>query len=225
MIQPRPDAFHHVTFAGWQVTEPVTAITDLLIALISFLCTLQLVKAKQKVKGYQSHYWTLFFLFMGLSTTAGAITHGARYYLNESSFHASFAMMNIFSGFSSLFAQLATFRYIQNNKPYWFKHLIFSLGFLFLISFLVTWKFGVTNAYATLTFLYALYVHYQNKSQHPGAGYISNGILVSFLSAIAFLFKLSISDIWFNHKDIAHVFIMISLVIMYKGARLIQQST
>lgn len=222
MIVPKPEDFHHIDFLGLRITEPVTAGTDILIFLLSIFLSILLYRSSKKPDHPQKNHWTCFFFFMGVSTLAGAITHGARYYLTDTSFISFFGAMNVFSGFSSLSAQLATFSYRMNRKPSWLLFLFIIVNVIFITAVLISQTFVITNIYVTLTFLFVLFIHLKTYKQDKGSFYISAGILVSFITAFVFLSRISISDIWFNHKDIAHIFIMLSLVIMYKGAKRIQ---
>ena len=63
----------HLTFLGFQVAEPVTALTDFILTVMCFAFYFQLFSRKKETS-IQS--WRLFFLFMGISTLLGAITHG-----------------------------------------------------------------------------------------------------------------------------------------------------
>lgn len=220
MIIPRPEDFHHIEIGGLLITEPVTAGTDLLVAILSFSLSLKLSRSTELP--FRRQYWTLFFLFMGASTFAGTVTHGFRYYLSGNGMILVFSLMNILTALTCLYAQTATLRFLLKEVSLQVKWALFILFALFMIAFFVEWRFTITNIYITIGYLFVLYHHIKKKRIFNGAGYIVNGILISFATAVVFSFKLSVSDIWFNHKDIAHVIMMLSIYVMHKGARIIQ---
>jgi hypothetical protein len=222
MIVPSPEDFLSTTISGLRITEPTTAITDLIIAIVAIILSLLIyghVKTVNKNLVGKDLYWCMFFLFMGLSTFAGAITHGLRFYLPGNKLVCTFLFMNGLSLVSSLFAQLATIEYEIKGKKPWMR-IVTVIGFiLFLVTVLTVQSFAVTNIYATLTFLFVLYHHWRSwKNGKLPSKYIVYGILISFITAIVFLMKISFSE-WFNHKDIAHVFILISIIVMFRGAK------
>jgi di/tricarboxylate transporter len=221
MIVPSPEDFLSIELGALKITEPVTAGTDLLIALIAIILAVLIFIRVRKIAEPvgRNLSWFYFFLFMGLSTFAGALSHGLRYYLPGSAFLFMFTLMNVLSGVSSLYAQLATIDFEVENRTRRMKSFAVLLFICFIM--LVIWirSFTVTNIYVTGTFLFVLYNHRRSwkKGKNPSK-YICYGILISFITAFVFLFKISLSE-WFNHKDIAHVFIMISLLVMYQGAK------
>ena len=66
-----------------------------------------------------------------------------------------------------------------------------------------------------------LYIHVLSgkKYGNRSANWIALGITISFLTAVVFTLKISVSD-WFNFKDIAHVIMMISVCLIFYGVGL-----
>jgi hypothetical protein len=222
MEVPSPDEFLSVEIGGLKITEPTTAGTDVVIAIIAFVISAAIFKHIRDHKSRlfpSDRYWLYFFLFLGLSTLAGALSHGLRYYLPASSFVAIFTTMNVLSMISSYNAQLATIEFEIERPSPWMKVTALSLMIIFILLVSFFQKFAITNVYVSCTFLFVLYHHWRSwKKGKQSSKYICFGIMISFITAFVFLLKLSVSE-WFNHKDIAHVLIMISLIVMYKGAR------
>jgi hypothetical protein len=71
---------------------------------------------------------------------------------------------------------------------------------------------------AGIVLIYSFIIHFikYNKLNERGSGFVVFGIGVSFISIITHTLKISINE-WFNYKDISHVIISISLLIIYKG--------
>lgn len=83
-------------------------------------------------------------------------------------------------------------------------------------------NFLIIKIHAAIALLYSFIVHYivYRRTEEKGSGLVVLGIFISFLPIIVHSLKFSIDE-WFNYKDIAHVIMIISLVVIYKGARLI----
>ena len=62
------------------------------------------------------------------------------------------------------------------------------------------------------------------KNNIQSAKLIGFGISISIFSAAAHTFKISLSP-WFNHNDISHIFIITSLVLMYRGVAACESDT
>ena len=214
----------HFTFLGFRVAEPVTALTDFILTAMCFAFYFQLVIRKQEAR---IQPWRLFFLFMGFSTLLGAITHG--WFENHNIFGYNFlwSLMQLFSGLSVFYAQLATIKNIENTGiPIYStpeKSVLFCRLqlFVFFISVIVFQSFLTVVINSTLGFLMVLYIQLvANKKGNRSAGWIAFGITISFITAIVHALKISVNE-WFTYKDFAHVIMMISLSIMFYGVGLI----
>ena len=87
----------------------------------------------------------------------------------------------------------------------------------YIIITLINNDFLVIKIHAGLVLTYSLIIHIITYfKKQTGSGWVAGGILVSFISIIIHSLKLSIHE-WFNYKDIAHIVILISSIIMVKG--------
>lgn len=88
---------------------------------------------------------------------------------------------------------------------------------ILLVFATLTGKFILIKIPAGAALIYSLVIHYQSKRKGiTGATSVVAGIWISFLSIVVHSLKLAIND-WFNHKDIAHVIIAASLIIICRG--------
>lgn len=204
-----------ITIAGISVHEPMTVFTDFIIAALAFMFHTKLKKTTSPV----INYWGYFFLFFGLSTFVGAFSH-AFFLIHDGWMYKSFWLpMQIINGIAVYFAQQATLVSVLQTHPsrrtweiiYKFQLIAFMIAVPLFQNFLVT---VIENA---LGLIPIMILHYKYKEHYTKI--IANGIAISFLTAIIHISKFSLHA-YFNYNDIAHVFIMISLAVMFRGVKM-----
>jgi hypothetical protein len=204
-----------ISISGVSIHEPMTVFTDLLIAAFAIAFYFQLKNKEDAI----TRDWSYFFLFLGLSTFFGACSH-AFFAVHEGWRYKSFWLpMQIINGFGIYFAQQATFRTaLENstNRTKWKWSYMIQLA-AFIIALLWIQKYIVTIIENAIGLIPVMILHYQHKRSFSRM--IANGIAISFITAFVNLGKLSLHA-YFNYNDIAHVFILISLYVIYKGVRM-----
>jgi hypothetical protein len=212
----------HTTIFGFLIAEPTTAITDFILAA---LCLVFYFRFAANNKEDGSFYWKRFFLFMGISTLVGGITHAFLENHNTNMYSFFWLSMQLLSGLSVLYSQIATIHSIPNPNIPLYRTMKTSLLLsriqfvLFAVAVLLFRNFIVVVTNSTVGFLMVLYIHALSgrKYGNRASAWIALGIMVSFLTAIIYTLKISINQ-WFNFKDIAHVIMMISISFIFYGA-------
>lgn len=203
-----------ITIAGIPVHEPMTVFTDFIISTIAVLFYFKL----KKINALAVYYWRFFFLFFGISTFVGAFSH-AFFLIHDGWMYKSFWLpMQLINGMAVYFAQQATLVSVlktSSSKKTWEKIYKFQL-IAFMIAVPLFQNFLVTVIENAFGLIPVMIMHYRYKKHY--AKTLANGIAISFLTAIIHLSKFSLHA-YFNYNDIAHVFIMISLWVMYKGVK------
>jgi hypothetical protein len=203
-----------ISISGVSIHEPMTVLTDLLITVLAITFYFQL---KNKTDG-PTRNWSYFFLLLGLSTFLGACSH-AFFAVHDGWQYKSFWLpMQATNGIAIYYAQQATYSSILEssiNKTKWKWSYVIQLV-VFISALFWIHKYIVTIIENAIGLIPIMVLHYQYKK--PFARMIANGIAISFITAFINLGKLSLHA-YFNYNDIAHVFIMISLYVMYKGVR------
>lgn len=199
-----------IPFFGIHIYEPVTVITDI---IISIFCFYYFIKLKKSEYGNLYRY---FFLYVSLSTLVGSASHA---FFKESEgilFKTIWITGHFLSALSIYYIQLATASFFAKPQHYktW-KYLFLSQLIVLNVLDLILQNFLVVVVNNALGLIPIMIIHFRDK-KYTFSKYIGWGIATSFLTAFVFIFKLSYSE-WFNHKDIAHVVMMISLWIMYRG--------
>ncbi len=204
-----------ITISGFPIHEPMTVFTDLIIACIAIIIYFRLKNSHDQT----TMYWSYFFLFLGLATFIGSFSH-ALFAVHEGWRYKSFWLtMQVINAIGIYFAQQATLISVLQNsssRNSWKWSYLIQL-FAFVVALLIVQKYIVSIIENAVGLIPIMILHY--KDRRPFAKTIASGIAVSFIPAFVHMAKLSIHD-YFNYNDLAHVFIMISLYIIYRGVRL-----
>jgi len=177
-------------------------VSDLVLSLFAFFIFSQLRIISRK--------WSLFFLFMGISSFAGGIYHG----FFETVELLRFLPWILFSA-ALVSAQLAAYQNVKSNLV---KTIftIKSAALLILSIQNVSFNFLVIDTILSLFGFIVIGNFFFLKSLSK---YISYGILISFLSVFVVVFKINIHPEFLTQNDIGHYITIITLFVMSKGVR------
>jgi|1185.fasta_scaffold41549_1 hypothetical protein len=204
-----------IYIGGFPIHEPTTVFTDYIISGASIVFYFKMKGIKEEA----THFWSYFFLFMGLSSFVGSFSH-ALYAVHEGWGYKSFWLsMQVINGIAIYYGQQATRVSVLATSPAkktW--KLIYMIQLpVFIIAVFLFQNYTVTVIENALGLIPIMILHYKDKRYF--ARTIANGIAISFITVIVRLSKFSI-HVYFNYNDMAHVFILASLYYMYKGARM-----
>jgi hypothetical protein len=156
---------------------------------------------------------------MGVSTFLGGLSHAMSFYLGTIQFKVLWIMTQVMSGFALYFAQLATVESIFRKSNV--RKILISIVSVELLAFvlLITFyqNFFLVKLNTAIVFIPMLIINlitYRNGRKK--AGWIAGAILILCLTAYVHAAKLSVS-LWFNHNDISHVLISLSLYFFFLG--------
>jgi hypothetical protein len=209
-----------IVFGDFAIHEPVTVLTDYIITILAFIYYWKLPSTNEVVKN-----WRLFFFFLSLSTFFGGSSH-ALFAVHEGwKYKSLWLPMQFINGIALYYAQKATLLSVLKNSK---NHNIWKLSYmiqlvLYYIVLIMVQKYIVTIIDNALALIPIMILHLTTKEKENYYQYIGWGIAVSFITAIVHGLKFSLHD-YFNYNDIAHVFIMISLTVMYQGLRLLNDN-
>lgn len=204
---------------GVRVDEPVTMMTDILVAVICFYAFFMMIRRGGEGKVFT--YLKYFFLLMGVSTFLGGfLGHGFNYALNIY-WKLPYWLISMFS---VALAERAVIVYSGGlTKPIYarvFRWMnLIELGIFIVIAFwTLDFIFVVAHSAYGLLFIVGIfhgYIYY--KTKHKGSRLFLIGVAWSLLGAVVFLSRFGFGH-WFNHLDISHVLMAISAWFFYKGA-------
>ena len=209
---------------GFQITEPVIALTDLLIALVAFYCWRQWKKLKKQGSFY--NLMNYYFILISISTFMGGVfAHALLHYygqiqkvpgwqvgmlavfclelasIEQAKSHLSATLLSVFKTLAIAKLLVAMFLSISTQSfTYVGLHLAIGLFVVMLIPHLVVYR----------------------VSKDEGNKYFLMGIGFFVVVAIVFAKKISPHP-FFTEQDVSHVLIAISVYLFYKGAKLILQ--
>ncbi len=199
------------------IHEPVTLLTDYINACFAFYFFWKLRTSTNKT----INNWAYFFGIFGISTFLGGSAHGFFAIHEGINYKTVWLGMQIASGLAVYFAQQATLTSALSNSKFstqWKWSYKIQL-IIFIITVLIIQNFIITVIDNALALIPIMILHYINKEEKLGNIKIANGIAVSFLTAIIHTTKFSLHA-YFNFNDIAHVFILVSLFLMYRGVKM-----
>jgi hypothetical protein len=208
-----------IYIGGLQIDEPITVLTDLIFCAVCFYAYYK-TKRISNIKAIK--LYSLFFLTTGISTLIAAlIGHAFLYHFGKDAKIFGW-VLGIFSISFSLFAVLNHTKSIIGNKTY--KTLLYFSYLEILVSLICTfcfWSFIVVIIHTTFSFLFMVvpleYLKYK-KTKSQLSLYMIYGVGFMLIAALCHLLKLGFG-IWFNHLDVSHVFMTLSVYSMYFGVK------
>lgn len=218
-MDPLEFDYTYTTLFGAQIFEPVTILTNAAIAIVCVYSFFQLNKTKTNI----AFQWSMFFVLIGLSSIVGSLGHGVHYQLGNSFFKCVEFFMNAISLIAIYYCyQAAHTNYsIQKTKQTKLLRNIV-IVWITLLLLITIWfsNFILIKIHAGIVLSYSFVVHLITyKRKIAGSGWIAFGIGVSFISILTHSLKVKLSD-WFNHKDISHLIMAVSLLLIFKGVQL-----
>ena len=207
-----------------RVDEPITTLTDLIFCGVCFFAFYK-TKNLSSVKSLNLYRW--FFLLTGLSTMVAALIGHA--FLYHFGFNAKIYGW-VFGVFGISFAQFAALYHTQNSiskKPHKILFVICCIEVVaaFILT-VVVWSFVVVEIHTAFGLVLIVtileYIHYKKTNSSLSINMIY-GVGLAVLAVICHISKLAMS-VWFNHIDLSHIFMALSMYMMYKGVASYQNS-
>lgn len=200
--------------------EPVTFLTDFLVAVFCVLFAIQI----KKESPHNLAAWRYFFIFMGISSLIGAFAHLFFHYTGIYFKMVSWAA----TGISIYFAEKASYNIFSNrttNKVFTLISLVKLAAYIVLLivlqSFLVSKINIILGLIGISTTIFLIkYIKEKEKAYLR----IASGYLVAISLVFIHGFKIAISR-WFNHNDLSHVFMILCLYIIYTGVIKLKHSS
>ena len=214
-----------IIIEGIKIMEPVAGLTNFVISASGIFIFLRLT-GKQTLPILRNQKWPYFFLCMGVSSFLGALTHGSRFYTDDTTFYVLWLTMQAIIGAGVSFAQLGTIEYIfSDNKN---KRILNTVVWIQLALFIVVAismkMFVIVTIHSAVGLLSVFFVNlFSFKKEKLSGRWISAGVFVTIITAVVHGTKFSI-DKWFNYKDLSHLLIVVSLFLMFIGVKYINET-
>ena len=207
-----------ITLGEFAIHQPVTAITNIMIAAF---CLTYSLKLKQLNSNDESLvYWRYYLNFLMGATLLGACTH-ALFAQHEGFGYMSFWLatqaVNCIGVYAAQKAMLTSVLNESANKNLYTKLINIQLV-VFIIAVFVFKNFMVVVLNTAFGFIPIFYTHLIDSRKNPESMWIVMGVVVLFSTAITFIGKFSLHK-YFNFLDISHVLIMIKLTMFFVGIK------
>ena len=216
MIEPQPS----IEFFGLLIHEPVTALTDVLVAVINLIAYFKLKSIPNR--GNVHTLFIYYFLTMAVATFLGgvvghALLHYVPFYMKVPGWITSMLSVALLERAIIQYSR----KLIDVKIGAFFSKLniIELLTFLLLSLITLNFQFVLIHAaygMAIVVVGFAGFVYYKERS--VGSKRILQAVLISAIGAFFFVFQIGFNK-WFNHVDISHVFMMVASVVYYLGSR------
>ncbi len=204
------------TATGWTQHVSITVLTNLVIALQAAVLTLRVLPGS---RSDAERYWGWFFGFMAVAALAGAVKHA---YPPDPSLPPRFwgiIISNTASAAAAGFAQLATIETVLGGSAVrrWMQRVVILQVVGVWISTLM-WPGFLPALVCTVAGLTPVLIVESACSlrDRPGASAIASGFALTALGGFAYVLKVSPAP-WLTYIDIAHLFTVASLALIYLG--------
>ncbi|MES2512592.1 MAG: hypothetical protein V4580_00555 [Bacteroidota bacterium] len=200
-----------------RIDEPITTVTDFLFIGVCFYA---FAKTKQfsAYKGVNLYRW--FFLLTGISSLIAALIGHA--FLYHFGFEAK--IYGWVTGIISIsFAQFAALHHTRSSVTQttfkalqianYIEIIIASILLFVIYSFTVV---EVHTAYSLVINVTVLECIHYKKTKSLLSKNMILGVGICVLAVMCHVFKIAFS-VWFNHLDLSHIFMALSMYMMYRG--------
>lgn len=201
------------------LAEPVSSLSDLLLAVIAFILYRR-IRSYKKLKISEKD-WARFFLFLAYSTFCGGLAHAIFNRESNPVYDIIWLLMQLFSGIAVYYALSAAIhseiKYTRQQnlfrKAAYLQLLIFLPSVLYFSDF----KVVAVNSFIAIVALLIIYL-FSKQSTWLHRALITSGFLISVIAVYVNHTKNSLAP-WFNHNDLSHVIMFLSLLLIYKGVK------
>lgn len=204
-------------------TEQTTAITDVILAIVSFFMTISVFKSGYKTDLLKTRIWVGAFGLLCLAAVLGAIAHGIK--MSEFTNYLIWQPLNFSLGMAiALFAAGVIYDWKSFSIPKSLFITLIAAGVIFYaITFFIPGSFFVFILYeaAAMIFSLVMYIYLWNARKLPGALFMTIGILITIIAAVVqALNNISLTFIWeFDHNGLFHLIQIIGLPFLYVGLK------
>lgn len=211
-----PTTFPGITFHGIYIHEPGGLITDFLIALACLICLIKLPRAHDPFE----KYWKLFIAMIGLGALGGMLVHGIPTVLGPRNFYTIWVLKNIFIPVGNVYASYIVLITLYPRQRKTIEWLLWAKAGLACAAMIITYSFTPIVVDLGITYVLILSLSQNLKTRSDAYRLIQIAFIIAFLSGFLFIFKVDIDPLWFSHKDIVHIFVIWSVILIARAVYL-----
>ena len=207
---------------GLHISEPMTLVTDYIIAVMGIYYWKQLFDVKSHQKNLAKNFWAMCFLILGFAAFLGGTYHGFSFYLTSAINNVIWQITVYSTGVISFLFVIGTATGFFNSRTAriwaWIagvKLIVYLAWMIFHSDFLYVVIDYLPSMIAVLLFSVVAFA----KEKNISAPWLAGGVIWSLIGAGVQVEKLA-PHRFFNHNDLYHVIQMGALYLFYRGARI-----
>lgn len=209
---------------GLTLSEPMTALTDYLLAAVGGWCGARLYRSARHEADLPQRRWALAFFFIGLGALLGGTSHGFALYLGDDAATAIWKATVYAVGVSMWFALAGTIA--GSGLPDRWRQFLGFINSAGLVLYALWMLYHDDFVYVIADYLAAMlavallqgYALFRHRGE--SAPWIIAGVVVTLLGALVQQSGFAMHR-HFNHNDLYHVVQIGGLLLLYRGARLL----
>ncbi len=212
------DAMTSIRVVGVTILEPITVLTNLLIAFTCFFAYMQL--RKQAVPTKSSKLLQFFFMAMGIASVLGGILgHGFLYAVGKygkiPGWYASMLAVAFFE--RSAIEHARPLMHPNTAKFFSVFNYLEIAGFMLAALLSLQFRFVEIHAtYGLFVVVFCLELFVYAKQKDAGSLYVFAGTFFAALAALTHAYKFGLNE-WFTYNDTSHVIMVAAVYCYYLG--------
>ena len=206
------------------LSEPTTALTDLLLALLALSFSLQLLPYARRLRQESIRNWAFAFGALSIGALAGGVSHGFAPSLSAATYAVIWRITLYSIGIASFYMVAGTARAAMRHRiGTWFiaVAVVKLAGYLYWTTVRPKFSTAVYDYVPNMIAVLVMGMMLKRLRRDRAGSWLAAGVMVSFLAAAVQLSGLTLAQN-FNHNDLYHVIQMIALVLFYRGASRLQ---
>ena len=218
-MEPLPS----IEILGVTVSEPVTVLTDFILAIFCFIFYKKL-KALSK-GGSSKRYFANYFLFMAIGTFLGGLLgHGLFTYLGMVGKYPSWIITIITMSLLMLAAMELIPGLNEKQKDKFLMMTIFlAIIFLILTFYNRHFSYVIYHNIVAAIIIIPIFVHLLIKFKMKGTEYLLISFTISASIPYFQINKIGFNK-WFTYHDVCHTIMLVGLTILFYGAHVIYKN-
>lgn len=206
-----PEKLDGIYFNDIYIHEPGALISNAAIFALSFALFMYLGKLHSRF----CSDWKNFILLIGVGALGGIFTHGFPTYLGENGMYLLWGIKNSSVVFANFFAAMAVIRRCENFNL--FRRLLLIKAILVSSALFYFYNFLPAVLDLAFTYIFVIYMLSASVSIDRASRILRGAFILALLSGFLYLVKYDVDRLWFTHKDMVHVFVLLSLLLIYRA--------
>jgi len=210
-----PEIFDGLRIGGVYVHEPGALLSNFALAMTGWIVFFALRKRGDEI----SRRWSLFAMFLALGTTGGMWVHGFPHLFSPRAFYLLWAVKNSCVPLADFFALSACAAYVPTRWQTTYLVAIAAKAFTAVFLLFLTYSFLPAAVDLGLSYAAILVLTFSDRRRTTYAKWIFRAFLTALLSGLLYVFKWDVDPVWFSHKDMVHLFAILSLCMIFRANR------